>query len=372
VNFLQNRKLLLRLDWTMVITIVGLMILGVLFVYSAGFRPTFGEHENLYKRQLLWVVVGIVSFLVGAMYDYRNLKEMAPLIYAVSIALLVIVMLVGVKMNGATRWLNVFGIKMQPSEVAKIGAVIMLAAMLSQSGKGMKEGAPVVWILGVVALPFALIAMQPDLGTAAVLIPIALAMLIPAGLSFRLISVMVTCTIFVVFPLAYKFLLRDYHVERILEFFSHTNDAQGASWNTIQSLLAVGSGGMSGKGFLQGVQSKLDYLPRDVAPNDFIFSVIAEEKGFIGSSIVIGLYVALLLGVTRAAIRAPDRFGRMLALGILGMLFSHIFVNIAMTIGVMPIIGLPLPLLSYGGSFMVCTMVALGLTQSIYIRRYER
>ena len=155
-------------------------------------------------------------------------------------------------------------------------------------------------------------------------------------------------------------------------FFHPDRDPQGAGWNKMQSEIAVGSGGFSGKGYLKGTQNVLGFLPRTVAPTDFIFSVIGEEMGFMGSSLLLFLYATLFMSIARAAIRSRDRQGRYLALGVLGMLFTHVFINIAMTVGLMPITGLPLPLISYGGSFMLSTMIALGLTQSVYIRRRER
>jgi rod shape determining protein RodA len=166
--------------------------------------------------------------------------------------------------------------------------------------------------------------------------------------------------------------LDDYQKERILVFFNPGRDPLGAGWNKIQSEIAVGSGGLTGKGYLKGTQNVLGYLPRTVAPTDFIYSVIAEEMGFLGSSLILALYAAILVAGVRVAWRAPDTFGRLLTMGVVTMLFSHVFVNVAMTIGLMPITGLPLPLISYGGSFMLSTMLALGMVQSVNIRRVRR
>ena len=202
------------------------------------------------------------------------------------------------------------------------------------------------------------------------MIPISLAMMFVAGIPMRSLAIL-TLLGLMMLPVGW-FALGDYQKERIMVFFDPARDPHGAGWNKTQSEIAVGSGGMAGKGVLKGTQNILGFLPRTVAPTDFIFSVVAEELGFMGSALTLCLFGALFSAGIRTSIRAPDRFGALLAVGVVAMLFSHVFVNIAMTIGLMPITGLPLPLISYGGSFMLSTMIAIGIVQSVYIRRLRR
>lgn len=371
MNFKSLGKQLARLDWTMVLAVGVLLAIGVLFIYSAGFQREDLPINSFHKKQLVWVVVGVIMFLSTALIDYRNYISSAVWIYAISIVLLVAVFIVGTKVNGSYRWLRIGGFNLQPSEFAKIATLIALAAYVAHPARSVRNARHLLGAVALVGLPFLLIVKEPDLGTSMVLVPITMVILFAAGLSWRLLFLLIIIGIFVVLPLGVM-TLDDYQQERIMVFFHPDRDPQGAGWNKMQSEIAVGSGGFSGKGYLKGTQNVLGFLPRTVAPTDFIFSVIGEEMGFMGSSLLLFLYATLFMSIARAAIRARDRQGRFLALGVLGMLFTHVFINIAMTVGLMPITGLPLPLISYGGSFMLSTMIALGLTQSVYIRRRER
>jgi rod shape determining protein RodA len=227
-----------------------------------------------------------------------------------------------------------------------------------------------VQVLLILSIPFLLIVKQPDLGTAMTLIPLAVAMMFVAGVPTRYLVILGLVGICLL-PVGW-FALGDYQKERIMVFFDPARDPLGSGWNKIQSEIAVGSGGIAGKGYLKGTQNILGFLPRTVAPTDFIFSVIAEELGFVGSALLLSLFATLVVGGLRAALRARDKFGRLLAVGVVVLMFFHAFVNMSMTIGLMPVTGIPLPLISYGGSFMVCTMVGLGLVQSVYVRRVRR
>jgi rod shape determining protein RodA len=212
-----------------------------------------------------------------------------------------------------------------------------------------------------------LILAQPDFGSAMVLAPICFALLFVAGARLKHLALVIALGL-VLAPAAWS-QLKPYQKDRLTVFLHPSRDPLGAGWNLNQSLIAVGSGGWSGKGFLQGTQNQLGYMPRTVTPNDFLFSVIAEEKGFVGSLIVVGCYAVVLFSGLRVAANARDRLGTMLATGVVAMLFFHVFINVGMTVGLMPITGLPLPLLSYGGSFVLATMGALGLLQNIWIHR---
>ncbi len=361
---------LARMDWFFVLSVLALTGIGILFIYSASYRNDDEWMTALTRRQAVWVLVGAACFIAAVMVDYRDLASHAWWIYIVCMTLLVLVLLVGVRIYGAYRWLNIFGVRVQPSEFAKLGTLLLMARYLSLPSRNMSEFKTFYIPLLIMALPFVLVLQQPDLGTALMLIPMTLALLFVGGVPLRYLVVLGGIGLLLT-PLGW-FVLDTYQQERILVFFDPGRDPLGAGWNKIQSELAVGSGGVTGKGFLMGTQNILGFLPRTVAPTDFIFSVIAEERGFVGSALVLGLYAVVIMCGLRAALRARDKLGRLLATGVIAMVFCHMFVNIAMTVGLAPITGLPLPLISYGGSFMVCTMAGLGLVQGVYTRRIER
>jgi len=370
MNGEQAIKLLKRIDIFFVLAVVGLILTGISFIYSASYRNDDEWMTALTRKQAVWAVVGMVLFFMVTLMDYRNIAVNAWWIYLVCLTLLVLVLLIGVKIYGSYRWLNVFGIQIQPSEFAKLGTLLVFARYLSLPSRNMTEFKTFYAVLLMMAAPFILVLNQPDLGTALMLVPLALAMLYVGGVPFRYLAILVGAGL-LLSPLGW-FVLDEYQKERIFVFFDPGLDPLGSGWNKIQSEIAVGSGGLFGKGFLMGTQNILGFLPRTVAPTDFIFSVIAEESGFAGCTFVLGLYAVILCCGIRAAIRARDKLGRLLAAGVTTMLFCHMYVNVAMTVGLAPITGLPLPLISYGGSFMVCTMVGLGLVQSVYVRRIDR
>jgi rod shape determining protein RodA len=366
----ESLRLLRRMDWFFVASMLGLIVLGVLFIYSASYRNEDEWMTALTRRQLLWVGAGLAVFTGAVLIDYRQVVGQAVWLYAGCLVLLVMVLFMGIKIYGAYRWLNLFGITVQPSEFAKLGTLLVLVRYLQPPSRDMAAPATFFMTLALMAVPFLLVLRQPDLGTAMMLVPLTLMLLYAGGVPLRFLLVLGGVGL-LLSPLGW-FGLDDYQKERLLVFFDPGRDPLGAGWNKIQSEIAVGSGGWSGKGFLMGTQNILGFLPRTVAPTDFIFSVIAEEAGFLGSLLVLGLYAVVLTGGIRAAIRAPDKAGRLLAAGYTAMLFCHMFVNIAMTVGLAPITGLPLPLISYGGSFMVCTLAGLGMVQSVYVRRMDR
>jgi rod shape determining protein RodA len=367
VNARRFRLILSRLDYLSLACTLLLAAIGIAFIYSAGYREDDPGMSAFCRKQIVWAAIGLLGLLATAFLDYRRLGEQAGWIYLIACILLVLVLVVGIKVYGAYRWLDVAGIRIQPSELGKLAVLLALARFLGRPGAGPMRW-PVLAGAALIVLPvFLLILVEPDLGSALVLIPVAGAMLVAAGLSFRILGRLLLGGLLLA-PFGW-FALDGYQQERIRVFLDPTRDPLGTGWNKIQSAIAIGSGGLEGKGFLQGTQNVLGFLPRTVAPTDFIFSVIAEEKGFLGVLAVLGLYALLLWGGLRAARRAPDPFGRILAAGLTALLFTHIFVNIAMTIGLLPITGLPLPLISYGGSFMVTAMVSLGILQSIAIRR---
>ncbi len=384
-----------RLDWTMLCTIFALVGLSVAFIYSAQFKSPEAVGNNWYK-QLAFAGLGLGAYFIIVFYDYKVLSTLSWWIYAGAIFLLLLVFAFP-KVAGAHRWIPLPGFTLQPSEIAKIAAVIKLSDYLSAPDRDTDEWKTFFHCAAIVGLPFLLILIEPDLSTSLMLAPITLAILLYMGVQRKLLIAGVASVLLfagvVCFWVAHETtpeieamakadrpkivlpempFMEEYQKGRIKVFVTKDHDLADAGWNKLQSQIAVGSGGLRGKGYLQGTQNILGFLPRTVAPTDFIFCVIAEETGFMGGMLIISLYAVLLGRCMRASIRARDEFGRLMTLGIGVMLFCHVFVNIAMTIGILPITGLPLPLMSYGGSFMVSTMIALGLVQSVYHRRRIR
>ncbi len=384
-----------QIDWLMFGTVMSLLALSTAFIFSTQFREPDAA-SSTWLRHLFFAGFGVVVYGVAGGLDYRWLARAAPWIYGGALTLLLLVFLFP-KVNGAHRWIILYGLTLQPSEPAKVAAVIMLAAFLAAPDCDM-EGRTTFWIcLGILALPMLLIAIEPDLSSALVLAPTGLALLLYAGIQrkvlLRATALALSFALLLCFWIRFESpagkgalpteehgrltlpsvpLLEEYQKNRIRVFLSEEYDADGAGWSKLQSQIAVGSGGLRGKGFLNGTQNMLGFLPRTVAPTDFIFCVIAEESGFAGGMLIVGLYTLLLERCMQIALRSRDEFGRIIALGVGVLMFCHVFVNIAMTIGLLPITGLPLPLMSYGGSFMISTMAALGLVQSVYRHRKLR
>ncbi|MGD9782679.1 MAG: rod shape-determining protein RodA [Kiritimatiellia bacterium] len=363
-------------DWLAIALAAGLLATGLAFIYSASWR---GEETGIvgawFSKQIWWAAIGVAVALALVAVDYHFWIRQAWWLYLAALALLALVLAVGTKVYGAYRWLNVFGVLVQPSEFAKVALVVLLARVLGGGALHARSFGTVAVGLLLTGLPFGLILVEPDLGTAMVLVPTAVIMLFAAGVALRYLAGLgllgLAGIAAALSPLGH-FMMSEYQRERILTFLDPSRDPLGSGWNALQSAIAVGSGGLSGKGFLNGTQSVLGFLPRTVSPTDFIFPVIAEEKGFIGASLLLLAFAGLLTCYVRTAWTAKDPAGSLLATGIAGLLFCHVFVNVGMTIGLLPITGLPLPLISSGGSFMVSTLAGFGLVQSVHVRRIGR
>ena len=369
-------KRLLAQDWLAVLLAAVLLGAGLSFIYSASWR---GEETGIvgawFGRQIRWATLGALLATVLAAVDYRFWIRSAWWLYLATLGLLALVLVMGTKVYGAYRWLNVFGVLVQPSEFAKVTLVVLLARVLGGGALAPRSFGTLAVGLLLMALPFGLILVEPDLGTAAVLVPTTAIMLFAAGAAFRYLAGLALLGAggigLALSPVGH-FLLSDYQHERILTFLDPSRDPLGSGWNALQSAIAVGSGGFWGKGYLNGSQNVLGFLPRTVAPTDFIFPVLAEETGFIGASALLLVFAFLLMRYLRTAWTAGDPTGSLLATGIAGLLFCHVFVNVGMTIGLLPITGLPLPFVSSGGSFMVSTLAGFGLVQSVHVRRMRR
>lgn len=369
-------RLFLAQDWLAVLLAAGLLATGLTFIYSASWRGAdTGIVGSWFSRQIWWAALGAGIALALATTDYRFWIRHAWWIYLGSLVLLGLVLVMGMKVYGAYRWLNLFGIPVQPSEFAKVALVLVLARVLGGGALAPRSFGNVAVTLVLTALPFLLILVEPDLGTASVLLPTAVCMLFAAGAPlwcFLTLGLLGAGGLAVVLSPLARYVLTGYQQERIATFLEPGRDPLGSGWNALQSAIAVGSGGFSGKGFLNGTQSALGFLPRTVSPTDFIFPVIAEETGFIGAGLLLLAFAALLSCYLRTAAAARDPAGSLLATGIASLLFFHVFVNIGMTIGLLPVTGLPLPFVSSGGSFMVSTLAGFGLVQSIHVRRTRR
>ena len=376
-----------------------LAVIGIFFIYSA--QAFVGG--GYWLRQIVWLFLGGGVYFVISRIDYKLYLENAFLFYAIAIFLLLLIWSpLGVEREGAKRWLDFKIMAYQPAEAAKVCSLIMIASMLARSDVGsVRESLMVLGkVFFVTILPMILIFRQPDLGSCLILPPTMLALLYISKLSQRFflgVFALMLCFGSILGYDLYRysndleandltaleargmyqeqswFPLRDYQRERIMTFIApEVVDPRGtgSAWNSNQAQQAVGTGGLLGKGWQSGLQARLGYLPRSVAHNDFIFAVLAEEKGFIGGLLVIGLFTVLLANGVRIAGNARDRFGMLLATGVTVIFTIHVFINIGMTIGLTPITGLPLPFLSYGGSFILSCCILQGIVQSVY--RYRR
>jgi rod shape determining protein RodA len=360
-----ERRLYYHIDWALLIAVLALCALGVVMIYSTTSDPTRGI-SRMYITQLYAIVIGLGAMLFMLTLDYRTFTDKSHLIYLGICALLLYVMFFGMVQMGARRWIPLRVFNLQPSEFAKVAVALVLAKFFGEN-----RGAPTWTDLAIGGLltfvPLLLIAKEPDLGTAVTLVPVFLAIAYLAGMQMRILGVLCLCAV-VAAPIAWKFALKDYQKTRISTFLDPSQDAKGAGYQQIQARITVGSGGLSGKGFKQGTQGQLRFLP--VAHNDFIFSVLAEEQGFAGVLVALGLYLFVILRALEAARLAKDRLGSYLVLGVLASFTFQVVYNITMSAGLAPVKGLTLPLMSYGGSSMIATLAGFGLVLNVRMRRF--
>jgi rod shape determining protein RodA len=360
-----ERRLYYHIDWALVIAILALCVLGVVMIDSTTADPTRGN-SHLYVTQLYAIAIGLGAMVFMLMVDYRAFTDKSHLIYIGLLAVLVYVMFFGAVQMGARRWIGVGSFNIQPSEFAKVGVALVLAKYFGEN-RGAPGWPDLAIAGGLTCLPLALIAKEPDLGTAVTLVPVFLAVAYLAGMQMRILGIMAVCLVLAA-PIAWKFALKDYQKSRISTFLDPSQDAKGAGYQQIQARITVGSGGLTGKGFKQGTQGQLRFLP--VAHNDFIFSVLAEEQGFAGVLVALGLYLFVILRTLEAARLAKDRLGAYLVLGVLASFTFQVVYNITMSAGLAPVKGLTLPLMSYGGSSMIATLAGFGLVLNVRMRRF--
>jgi rod shape determining protein RodA len=360
-------------DWPLLLSAGGLMCLGGAFIFSAtaGHSAALPWYRQMYVHQILWYLLGLCAAAALLAVDYSRLARWAGVAYGLTLLLLVAVFVFGARIHGGKRWitLGVFGL--QPSEFAKIAFILLLANFLSRPAAELRRPRVFWATLGLTLVPFVLILKEPDLGSALVFPAISLAMMFVAGVPARMlaglmgvIGLLAVLLVAIVLFAPARLAIEPYQRTRLLTYFGRSR-----SYNVEQALISVGSGGLNGKGWRHGTQYALGFLPRAGAHNDFIFSVIAEEEGFVGSVVILALYTVLLLSGIKIASQARDHLGQLLAVGVVTLLFCHVFVNIGMNIRLMPVTGIPLPLLSYGGSSVVCSLIAMGLLHNIHIYR---
>ena len=363
------RSIFKNTDYLILILALLLAIIGIVGIYSAGLNSTSSQDE--YIKQIVWVGIALGAMFVVWILDYRVSSIIGMIAYPICLILLVVVLFMP-EVNGASSWFSIGSIQIQPSEFMKIAYILLLAKYIEYvSTKGRDAINKWYYIgiaLGIFALPVILIMLQPDLGTALVFVSITFFILFKSGLSYKYILALILILIIAV-PVLYFFVLSDYQQARIQVFLNPEQEPLGAGYNAIQSKIAVGSGMLFGTGLTKGTQTQWGYLP--VKSSDFIFSVISEELGFIISALIVVAYIIMLYRILRVAETSKDKLGSIISIGIFGMFFFHFLENIGMTIGLMPITGIPLPFVSYGGSSMLTNFIALALVLSISSRRQK-
>ncbi|MBI3802359.1 MAG: rod shape-determining protein RodA [Nitrospirae bacterium] len=365
-----DRRSIAGYDWLLFVVVILILGMGVLSIYSVTFAPA-AMRTPLYIKQVYWIVLGWVVFLVMAWIDYHEIARFAYPIYAVTVVLLLAVLVMGRSAQGAQRWLSLGFMSIQPSELAKISLLLVSAKYFSDYYP--KRGLNFRQLLlpgGLVLFPMLLILKQPDLGTALAVSSVFFAMVLVIGFRSKFLIYSSLLSL-MMFPFLWQFFwnhLKDYQRERLRTFIDPTNDPMGTGYHIIQSKIAVGSGGLFGKGLFGGTQSQLKFLPE--SHTDFIFSVFSEEWGFVGIVVLFVLFFFLVLWGIEIAYKAKDALGSLLAVGVVGLISFYFLVNVGMTLGVMPVVGVPLPLMSYGGTSMVTTMGLLGLLFNVKLRRF--
>ena len=362
-----DRRLFTNFDWTLLVLVFLMAAVGVLNIYSAT-APYKIVGAPYYLKQVYWILTGLLLAVLVCSIDYHMFEDFSYWFYGVVLILLCVVLVVGKTSMGATRWLHLGFVTIQPSEPMKIVIIITFARYFNRTpvfnGLRIRDLGYPLLLLGVPAL---LIMKQPDLGTAILVVLIACSIMLYVGVNWGTLLT-VTCAGIPVAFAGWHFVLRPYQKNRILNFLDPERDPLRSGYHLIQSKIAVGSGGVIGKGFLHGTQSQLRFLPEQ--HTDFAFSVFAEEWGFAGCLVVLALYLFLILWGLQIAARCNDRFGSLLAVGVTAMLFWHIVINMGMVIGIFPVVGVPLPFFSYGGTSMVTSMVGAGLLLNIRMRRF--
>jgi rod shape determining protein RodA len=360
-----DRKLYRDFDKTLLLVALVIVMIGIISIYSATQARELPFKESYAFKQGNWLGIGLIILIIVINFSYQRFIDLSYVIYGICVILLVLVLILGHIRLGAQRWFSIGGFAFQPSEFIKISLVLALANYVGSKRNAMNSLRDLLAPCALLAIPFVLVMLQPDLGTALLLIPIFFSILLIGGARPKYLAGMISIGI-AGLPFFWHF-LRDYQRQRLLVFLNPNIDPLGAGYTIIQSKIAVGSGGLFGKGWLAGTQNQLNFLPE--RHTDFIFSVIGEEWGFLGAIVLILLYLLIAKRAFGIANSTSDMYGKAIAFGIGAMISFQIIINIGMTIGLMPVVGIPLPLVSYGGSSLIATLIAIGLLLNVGMRR---
>lgn len=365
--FQKIKKYFIETDYVLFAAALLISAIGVIAIYSSGYNPVTGEADAYYKRQLMWLSLGVISFFIMSYVNYRKVIRMAPLIYILGLLMLLLVLVLGHIGMGAQRWIGIGPIRVQPSEIFKTVWIITLAWVFMDF-----DGVP----MGIVKIikkswilipPFMLVFLQPDLGTSLTYVAVWGLVILILGVKKEVFLIAVVL-IAVLIPVAWMNMY-EYQQDRVKIFFGIIEDEKGIGWHSKQSKVAVGSGGINGKGFLGGTQSHLNFLPE--SHTDFIFSVINEEKGLIGGSVVTVLFLFLLFRIFSISIKHKEASGKILTMAAACYVFFQFIVNAGMTVGLVPVVGIPMPFVSYGGTSLLSFFTMLGIVNSVNLRQYS-
>ncbi len=362
-----EQRLYRHLDWALLGAILLLCAIGLLMIYSTTYDPIRNRVGPQFFTQLSAVGLGLGALALVLLIDYRTLSEYGPALFGIVALVLLYVLFFGVVAGGSRRWISLGIFNLQPSEFAKIASALLLAGWFGQDKLRAGRTGDLAIGAGVLGILFVLIAREPDLGSAMTLLPVFVGIAYVAGLRLRLIGY-VALIVVLLAPVGWLYGLKDYQRSRVVTFLDPSLDARGAGYQQIQARITVGSGGLTGKGFLQGTQGQYKFLP--VAHNDFVYSVLAEEHGFVGVLVTLGLYLFVLLRSIDAARLAREPVGAYLVVGLVSCFAFQVIYNIAMSAGLAPVKGLTLPLMSYGGSSMIATLMSFGLILNVRMRRF--
>ncbi len=362
-----------NIDPLLLVAVAGLVGLGLVMIFSATHHQLElrgADPMHFVTRQLISLGIGLVALLIVAAVDYRLFRAWAPVIYAVAIIMLIITAATGTTVNASRAWIVFGGFQFQPAELAKPALILMLAALFHERREGALGMRALVDAVVLAAIPTGLILLQPDLGTAIVFVAITFGVLLLARVHVRYMIALAVIGVLSMLGAYQLNILQEYQVERLTTFFNAADaDPQSAGYNVNQAIIAVGSGQFSGQGLLQGTQTSLGYVPEN--HTDFIFTVVGEELGFLGAALLLGLYALLLWRALRVAAMARDTLGTLIAGGVVAVFSFQLFINVGMAVGIMPVTGLPLPFVSYGGTSLIGSLIMIGLLQNVHMRRHR-
>lgn len=354
---------ILKFDWILIVATLLLLSVGLLALYSISVTEKPADGMTFFGRQVVAFAIGFVIMVVFSLLDYHYFKSHSKIIYFLMLILLLAVLLMGSLVRGTTGWISIGFINFQPVELAKILLILSLASFITKSKAMLSELSRIIASFGIAGTAIFLVLRQPDFGSALVLVSILVTMLLLSGIEWKYLASLFFLGILSI--IITWFLLADYQKNRIINFVNPENDPKGSGYNVIQSMIAVGSGGMSGKGLGHGSQSQLNFLPEN--HTDFIFAVIAEEFGVFGVGVVMLLMCVIFYRIKKIAEISMDNFGYLIVAGSMAMFFTQVVVNIGMNIGVMPVTGIPLIFLSYGGSSLISSFIVIGIINNIFI-----